>query len=435
MTITVNSTSKTGKNVLKTLSKNHQNNLKSDYTEKIQNLNKDFSYEKNKDCYWSEPRFSLFYGTPLYEQASPTQKLALNHLFWTLFYKTTADSEIEVTHYNLLTAGTLLAMNPDYKMIAEQLEHETEQERIHIHGFYNISYKTQKFLFGKPKKSDLGNNPKNNSNLKYLSIPLNYIAKKLLPNQGKYKSPYFQELAQKNIHFVTKTQGFFNGYQGNSSRFLLQFIVENWGSSPFLACNFYGVRYFANLILKNYEHKVVKYYKKQKKQGESLPIPTAISYYHFLDEAFHTTTSLFISRDLYRQLPPPSAYEKLIANLGFYFTQWENFASLSAILPNRFTGDRTLLPYAYQLLQNPVFEFSPQEALHWLEKCLCQEHEGFHNNLNLHQHLLNDCRHFTSKLDYLWSVNREMRLTVAGGSIAKATAQNKKAFQQFAKSI
>lgn len=197
----------------------------------------------------------------------------------------------------------------------------------------------------------------------------------------------------------------------------------------------HSIRYLANLSLKNYEHQIVKYYRKKEKQDEFLPLPSAISYYHFLDEAFHTTTSLFIGRDLYRQLPSPSAYEKLIANLAFYFTQRENLASLAAILPNRFTPDRTLLPYVYQLLQSPVFEFTPQEALHWLEKCLCQEHEGFHNNLNLHQHLLNECRHFSSKLDYLWPVNREMRLMTAGGSITKAIAQNKTAFQQFAKSI
>ncbi len=435
MTIAANSTSRTGKNAIKTLAKNHQNNLESDYTEKIKNLTQDFQYEKDRNHYWSDPQFSLFYGSPLYEQASLAQKLALNHLFWTLFYKTTADSEIEITHYNLITAGTLLAMNPDYKMIAEQLEHETEQERVHIHSFYKIGYKTHKLLLGKPKKSDLGNNPQNDSKLNYFSIPLNLIAEKLLPKQEKYQSPYFQELAAKNISLITPTQGFFNGLQDNFLSFLMPFFVQNWGISPFLACNFYSIRYLANLSLKNYEHQIVKYYKKQKKPGKFLPIPSAVSYYHFLDEAFHTTTSLFIGRDLYRQLPSSSAYEKSIANLTFYFTQRENFSSLCSISPNLFTADRNLLPYAYQLLQSPVFEFSPQEALHWLEKCLCQEHEGFHHNLKLHQHLLDDYRHFTAKLDYLWTVNREMHLMAAGGSIAKAIAQNKQAFQQFAKSV
>ena len=178
MTIAANLTSRTGKNTIRTLAKNHQSNLESDYTEKMRGLTQSFQYKKDRNHYWTDPQFSLFYGSPLYKQASPTQKLALNHLFWTLFYKKTADTEIEVTHYNLLTAGTLLAINPDHKIIAEQIEHETEQERVHIHTFYNIGYKTHKMLLGKPKKSDLGNNSKNNSKLNYLSIPLNLIAEK-----------------------------------------------------------------------------------------------------------------------------------------------------------------------------------------------------------------------------------------------------------------
>ncbi|MGK7924416.1 MAG: hypothetical protein AB4290_04030 [Spirulina sp.] len=428
-------TPKTGKNPLKTLTKNYQNNLNSDYTEKMQSFARDFQYHQNKEVYWSDPQFSLFFGTPLYEQSSPTQKLALNHLLWTLFYKIIADSEIEVTHYNLITAGTLLAGNPEYQIIAEQLKHETEQERVHIHSFYQVGYKTQKILLGKPKNSNQGKNRQHIFKGENRENPIYSIVEKLLPKQGQYKSTYFQELSAKNVSFVTPTQGFFNGFKGKMPRFLLELLVRHWGGSPFLACNFYGVRYLANLALKNYEYQIVTYYKKRQKQGDIVPIPSAISHSHFLDEAFHTTTSLFIGRDLYQQFFLPSKYEKLVANLAFYFIQRENFSELSAILPNQFTTHPSLLSYAYQILQSPVFEFSSREAIHWLETCLCQEHEGFHTNLKLHQNLLHDFRHFASKLDYLWSINREMRLMAAGGSIPKAIAQNQKVFQQFAQSL
>ncbi|MEC4984115.1 MAG: hypothetical protein SAJ37_16475 [Oscillatoria sp. PMC 1068.18] len=443
MTIATHSPQEVGKNTFKTLAKNHQHNLDSDYTEKIEELAKKFRYENEKSYYWSDPQFSFFYETPLYKQASESQKLALNHLFWNLLYKITADSEIELTHYNLITAGTLLKMGSEYELIAKQLEHETEQERVHIRTFYRVNYQTQKKLFGKPKKSDFAREPlsKHTPN-KLLSRCIDAVNRKILSQQGKYKSPYFLELAEKNIAFVTPTQGFFNGFQRITPLSMLQLLVQSWGSSPFLACNFYGIRYLANLNLKAYEHNVVRYYKKQQKREEVLPIPSAISYYHFLDEAFHTTTSLFIGRDLYRQVPSPSAYEKLIANIAFYLTQRENFSHLSTIVPNRFTSDRTLLPYAYQILQSPIFGFSREESLHWLEKCLCQEHDGLHHNLQLHHNLLNEYRHFASKLDYLWSVNREMRLMSGGGSIEKAyrkvgvaIEQNKKAFQKFAQSV
>ncbi len=57
MTIAANSTSRTGKNVIKTLAKNHQNNLESDCTEKINNLTQNFQYEKDINHYWSAPNF------------------------------------------------------------------------------------------------------------------------------------------------------------------------------------------------------------------------------------------------------------------------------------------------------------------------------------------------------------------------------------------
>jgi hypothetical protein len=78
---------------------------------------------------------------------------------------------------------------------------------------------------------------------------------------------------------------------------------------------------------------------------------------------------------------------------------------------------------------------SSQEALQWLEKCLCQEHDGFHLTLKYHQRLLTDMRRLLDPIDYLWSVNRELRLMASGGSINKAIQNNSKAFEQFSRSV
>jgi hypothetical protein len=78
---------------------------------------------------------------------------------------------------------------------------------------------------------------------------------------------------------------------------------------------------------------------------------------------------------------------------------------------------------------------SQPDALHWMEKCLCEEHEGFHVNLKYHQSLLNDLRRFFGNLEYLWPVNREMRLMAEGGSIEKAVKRNQIAFKQFVNSV
>lgn len=99
----------------KFLERNYKNNLESDYTEVIEELCKNFQYSKNSRHYWSEPELSLLYGTPLYEQCSEEQKLALNHIYWSSAYKGVGDSETEATRYNLVTAGSLILKSNDYQ--------------------------------------------------------------------------------------------------------------------------------------------------------------------------------------------------------------------------------------------------------------------------------------------------------------------------------
>lgn len=80
---------------------------------------------------------------------------------------------------------------------------------------------------------------------------------------------------------------------------LVQFFAFYWGSSPFLACQYYSYRYAANTVLKHVELNYSKYFKDLENNGERTPVPTAVSHYHFLDESFHITTSQLIARDMY----------------------------------------------------------------------------------------------------------------------------------------
>jgi galactokinase/mevalonate kinase-like predicted kinase len=78
---------------------------------------------------------------------------------------------------------------------------------------------------------------------------------------------------------------------------------------------------------------------------------------------------------------------------------------------------------------------SPKEALQWMEKCFCHEHEGYHLSAKSYQRLLSELRRFADNLDYLWPVNREMSVMASGSSIDKAIQNNIKTFKQFSKSI
>ncbi|MDM3847803.1 MAG: hypothetical protein PT118_00445 [Aphanizomenon gracile PMC644.10] len=427
---------------------NHRNNIDSNYTEKMESLEKSFDYTTNSNHYWSEPELSILYGTPLYAEASPAQKLALNHLYWPTQYDYIAASESSAIHYNQVTSGVFKYFS-EYETLCSTLDLETEQEYSHIHAFQKVSYKIKTALFG---KSLLGSNPQKISqgglNQKLLpnlfkkkpvkSSPsdlqyqtLRFISKMMLQNANYCYSTYLQELETKGA-VIPPVKGYIASSVPQSFHKILTF---NWGSSPFLACQHYTYRFTANLALKNYEYRYTKYFRDLEKNGEFIPAPTAISYYHLLDESFHTTTSQLISRDMYKDFSQPTAYEKLISNVIMSMIQRGLLGELSGGMMSGFRGDSQFLSYYYKLMRSRIFDMSHQEAIHWLEKCLCQEHEGFHLNTKYHQRLHNDLCRFTSNLEYLWPINREMKIMASGGSIDNAIQSNKKAVQKFSASV
>lgn len=432
---------------------NYRRNTESDFTERIEELDKNFDYSSNSNCYWSEPELSLLYGTPLYAQASPSQKRALNHLYWATQYNQTAATEANAVLYNQVTAGVFEAVG-GYDSLCKELDLETAQERHHIHAFHTIGYKTKRALLGQAGfnasiqgKSYQKNGLKATSGVRQLftfnwqSSPLSAFQesalrlitnKVFLKNQAHLYSQYLQELEQKGESIPAQTTGLL-GLIGPKP--MLKFFTLNCGTSPFLACMFYVTRFMANMLIKNYEYRYSQYYRELEKKGEFIPAPLAISHYHLLDEAFHTTTSQLIAQDLYKDFPKPTAYEKFFANLTIYRSQTVGLRGLSGGLPAIFRDDDAFILSYYRLLQSPVFNMSASEALEWLNKCLCEEHDGFHVTLKYHERLLSDLRRLFDPIDYLWPVNREMGIMAEGGSISRAIQNNIKAFNQFSRTV
>ena len=424
---------------LNLISRTYHNNTESDYTEKIQELDRGFKYAEVKDLYWNAPQLSLLYGTPLYEQASEQQKIALNHLYWFVMYNFTATSETQTIVYNKITGG-VFAQIPGYEIIAEMLDLESEQELSHIHVFRKVCFQMLKALLGKNAFKDSLKGKLYKSRYQgwaekasqYQYYTLKTVANRMLKPQ--YYSEHLQELERKDNFPPAFSTGFMG--EGLAPRALLQFFSFNWGRSPFLASHYYTLRFMANLGLKHTEHSNCKYFRKLQKQQEYIPAPTAVAYYHFLDEAFHTTTSRFMARELYKDFPQPTAYEKFVANLAFYRLQKQIWGDLSAVVPDRHRPDDfSVMSFIYKILRSDVFGMNDKDALYWLEQCLCQEHQGLHQNVKFHQSLLQEFRRTFSSLDYLWSVNREMTPMATGGKIEDAIASNTKTFQQFSKLV
>ena len=426
---------------LQTLERTYHNNTESDYTEKIQELDRNFKYSEVKDYYWNAPELSLLYGTPLYEQASEAQKIALNHLYWFVMYNFTATSETQTIVYNKITGG-VFAKIPDYEIIDEILNLEGEQELSHIHVFRKVCFQMLKALLGKdafkdPLKGKLYQSSYQSWAEKasqYQYYALRMVANRMLADKEPCHSEYLKELEAKDNFPPAFSTGFMG--EGLAPRALLQFFSFNWGRSPFLASHYYTLRYMANLGLKHTEHSNSKYFRKLQKQGAFIPAPTAISYYHFLDEAFHTTTSRFIARELYRDFPQPKVYEGLVANLAFYRLQKQMWSDLSAVVPDRHRpDDYAVMSFIYKILQSETFGMSARDALFWMEQSLCQEHQGWHQNVKFHHSLLQEFRRTFGSLEYLWSVNRDMKLMASGDKIDRAIQGNSKTFKQFSQLV
>jgi hypothetical protein len=425
---------------LQLIEKTYQNNSNSDYTEKLTELGNEFSYLHNSKHYWGDPELSLLYGTPLYQVASLEQKLALNHLYWVGNYNHTAVSEATTSIYNMITASVFRAVG-GYETLCDELELETKQESYHIRTFQRIGFKTKMSVVGKTilGNSFYGKLTQNHSQRKFfLSTSggdriLGAIAKTMLRDKKQYYSQYLKELEQKGEPIPAPADGLGGRI---APRYWLRFFTIHWGMSPFMACQYYSLRYTANTILKNQEYSYVKYFRELEQKGEYIPTPTAVSYYHFLDEAFHTTISQTIAKDMYKDFPKPTGYEKFISGLIFYMVQRNLLSGLSGVLPGRCVyDDPMLMLFYYKLLRSPLFEMETKEALDWMEKCFCQEHEGYHTGLKYHQSLLESMQRLFSRLEYQWPVNRKMRIMAAGGSISKAISRNTQTFKQFSQMI
>ncbi|MEO1402069.1 MAG: hypothetical protein AAFV72_12595 [Cyanobacteria bacterium J06635_1] len=420
----------------------YDNNIASDYTEKIEALNRQFRYANNNAHYWSDPGQSVTYGTPLYDSATSAQRLALNHLHWFANYNYISDSESETVAFNQIT-GSVFKSIGGYETLAEELTVETEQEYQHINAFRKIGLMTATSVIG---KSGLNALLKWNSyKLKlgqdkvptYQYYALRAIAKRMSRDTRAHYSDYLNQ-AEAQSPFILQAPT--TGMLGRSLEFsvpLQSFFSFSWGAgSPFMACQFYTIRMIANLYLKNMEHGIAKYYKTLENTGEFIPAPTAVSRYHFLDEAFHTTISQLLAKDLYREFDKPTAYERFVANISLYMMQRGTLGGLSGVLPHRyFADDGTIMEVLYRLLQGPVFGMAADEALHWMQLCLCQEHDGFHLARSNRNRLLGELRRFFQPVEYLWPINRDMQVMAKRGSIDAALRQNKITFDQFSRSV
>ncbi len=419
---------------------NYASNQASNYTEKMRKLDAGFKYEDHQDHFWTDPEQSLLYGTPIFAAASDRQRKALNHLYWVIQNINTAASEVNTIFYNQLTAGVFRQVG-GYETLCAELDLETSQEYRHVHAFQKVAHRARTALLGQHNSlsgqhASSGRTSSQNQRFSWLATwqdqSLSWLARTMLPEGSFCVSSYLKERQLADKPMPTPMQGSAGRIAPPA---LLKFFTLNWGSSPFLACHYYSLRYIANLLLRTQEHARAMYYKRLQAQSLPIPAPTALSYYHFLDESFHSTTSQIVGQEMYKDFGKGSPYEVFVANLALLLTQKNVIryhSGLSCGLPARcFRSDVEFMRFIHQILQSPIFEMSGVEALEWMRKCFGIEHEGFYVAQHYHRKLMKDLKNYFASISYLWPVNREMQFGDEWGSVAYGVQASQQAFRQF----
>ncbi|MBW4518651.1 MAG: P-aminobenzoate N-oxygenase AurF [Scytolyngbya sp. HA4215-MV1] len=366
---------------------NYTRNQQQDHTALMDQAAQNFRYKDCQDDYWNPEEFSLLYGTPLWDQASPTQRVILNQLYWVAYYSQIISAEIATIFFNQTSAAGLYA-HEGFRLVCDMLDLESSQERAHIHAFRTISRQTEQALFG--------------------HLIFTY------PMRG----PFTETMVYADTNAL-KT--WWKALQ-------LQYFGLISATNPFLACQYFTVRGVRTLNGKLVQHKLSQFYQKHP-TPEAAAIPAQISYYHFLDESFHFNSSTILSHEVTACLAPPTPFEAWVANLGLRGCQRDH-AHFSIAINGIFWYEPALYPLIYQVLRSSIFGMGDRDAKAMMRRCFTEESEGLHRSYQTHREALASYQVYVEKLSYLWKSNREMSL-MAANSIARYLAIQQRAWSIF----
>ncbi len=366
---------------------NHTRNRDQDQTAAINDATAAFRYEDCRNEYWNPEEFSILYGTPLWDQASASQRLVLNQLYWVAYYAQIISAEIATIYFNQTSAAGLYAL-PDFRLVCDVLDLESAQERAHIDAFQKVLIATEMALFGD----------------RVFSYPM--------------RGPFTETMVFADT----------NQFKTYWKKLQLQYFGLVSANNAFLACQYFTVRGLRTLNGKLVQHKLSQYYQKHPDQDQA-PIPSKISYYHFLDESFHFNSSTILSHDILACVDKPTVYESFVANLGIRGCQRDHY-NFSAVINGIFWFDPALYQAVYKLLRSAIFSMDDTEAKTMMQRCFTEESDGLHRSFQTHQEAMDSYKMYLEKLDYVWAGNKEMRL-MGGNSIERYLQTQRNAWQGF----
>lgn len=360
---------------MKKLLFNQKRNAEQDHSAMMDEAAAAFVYADCANDYWNPESFSLLYGTPLWRQASPSQRIILNQLYWVAYYAQIVSAEIATIFLNQVSAAGLYTYE-DFRIVCDSLDLETRQERAHINAFKTIGEETEYQLFG----------------ARLFTYPM--------------RSLYDQTMVFADSN---KAKDFWRSLQIKAFTLLAS-------SRAFIASQYLLVRGLRTLNGKMIQHELSRHYSDSKDKNGA-PIPSRISYYHFMDESFHFNTSKLIGHEIPRALPAPTGFDTWVMNLGVAGCQKDHF-HVSATVRGIFWYEPALFPTLYKLFRSRHFGMDDAAARDMLRQCFCAENDGIAAAFDTHRTARASYRHYVDDVAYLSAANRDMaimgRSTVAG---------------------
>ncbi len=374
--------------IYKKVELNYTRNKKQDHTALLDAAAAAFDYRACRHEYWNPEELSLLWGTPLWDGATADQRIVLNHMFWVAYYSQIISAEIATIWYNQVGAAGLYALE-DFRVVCDMLDLETAQERAHIHAFRTVSDAVEAELFGERVFS------------------------------YRMRGPFTETM----VHADTDR---FRSWWKTLQLKLFGLIASD---NAFLACQYFTVRGLRTLNGKMIQHRLSTWTQKHPDK-DNAPVPSKISYYHFMDESFHFNSSTLLAHEVVRCLPPPTWFESTVANLGLRGCQKDHF-HMSITVPGIFWYDPACFEPVYRMLRSKVFAMGHEEALEMIRACFTRESEGLDRAVKIHEEAVASYRVYLEKVDYAWKSNKDMTL-MARSTLPGWLEAGRREFERFA---
>ena len=345
---------------------NLKRNSEQDHTDAIDAAAAQFAYADCRNEYWNPENHSLLWGTPLWDQASAAQRIVLNQLYWVAYYAQIVSAEIATIFLNQVSAAGLYALE-DFRLVCDNLDLESRQERAHIHAFKKVSEEVEFDLFGE----------------RLFTYPMRSLF--------DHTMIYADTTAARNFWRRLQIRGFM--------------LMSS--SNAFLASQYLLIRGLRTLNGKLIQHQLSRHYLDHADK-DNAPIPSRISYYHFMDESFHFNTSRVVGLEVPRSIAAPSTFERWVVNRAVTGCQ-DDHANASVVVNGIFWYDPSTYATLYKLFRSRVFGMQQGEAVAMLQACFGQESDGLHAALQTHGTAADSYAAFVEPVGWLDAANRDMR--------------------------